>query len=140
MTETNNSQTVQGSGYMVGASKLPNQVQLIFGGSLRMCATWRCRGGTQRPFCWPISGGSLELFPVIWSIADSKIPNRPFDQVLEFHNRQFLSNPTIHSAPPYWPSIRTLQSFVSLHLASTTIVYVWSSRILSIFHCSLLIS
>ena len=31
-------------------SKLPNQVQSIFGESSKMCVAWRCRGGTQRFF------------------------------------------------------------------------------------------
>ena len=124
----------------VGALKLPNQVQSIFGESSKTCVAWHGRRETQRPFYWPIPSASFELLPVIWSIVESKVPNRPFDQVPEFHSRQFPSNPTIHSASPYWPSIRALQSFVSLHHASITIVCIWRSRILSIFRHPLLIS
>ena len=53
-TETNGSQTVQGLGYTVDASKLPNQVSSIFYESSKMCVAAHCHGGTQLPFCWPI--------------------------------------------------------------------------------------
>ena len=44
--ETNGSQTVQGPGYTVDASKLPNQAPSIFGAS-KMCVVWRCHDGKQ---------------------------------------------------------------------------------------------
>ncbi|GFU77029.1 hypothetical protein TNCV_4521851 [Trichonephila clavipes] len=53
---------VPGPDYTVDALKLPNQAPRVSGESLKTCVAWRCPGGTQYLFCWPIpavSGQSL---------------------------------------------------------------------------------
>jgi len=56
---TNGNQTVQGPGYTVDASKLPNQAPSIFSASSKMCVVWRCHDGRQHFFC--LSNGRFSL-------------------------------------------------------------------------------
>jgi len=67
--ETNGILMVQGQDYKEVASKLPNQVLLIFDELPKMCEVWR-RDGRQHLSYWSILVAFSRLFGVIFPIVN----------------------------------------------------------------------
>ncbi|GFW75298.1 hypothetical protein TNCV_4189531 [Trichonephila clavipes] len=64
MREKGGNRFVPGLDYMVDALRLP-KFSRVSSESLQTCVAWRCPGGTQHLFCWPILGVSGQMVQLL---------------------------------------------------------------------------
>ncbi|GFX50706.1 hypothetical protein TNCV_2722921 [Trichonephila clavipes] len=69
---------VPGPDYKADELKLPNQAPRGSGQSLQKCVAWRCPGGTQHIFCWPILAISGQSLASNGPVVDSRDLNLVF--------------------------------------------------------------
>ena len=74
----NNNRMVQGQGYIVDVTSLPNQALIIFGELLKMCVVWRCHGEKLHLYVSPILAVFLWQLRAICSADDSRHSNKLF--------------------------------------------------------------
>ncbi|GFV97221.1 hypothetical protein TNCV_161901 [Trichonephila clavipes] len=105
MREKGGNCLVPGPDYMVDALKLPKQAPRVSGESLQTCVAWRCPGGTQYLFCWPILAISGQSLASNGPVADSRDLNLEFGHTEATHNKLLLSSPTKYTVEPSWPLV-----------------------------------
>ncbi|GFV49264.1 hypothetical protein TNCV_237981 [Trichonephila clavipes] len=72
MREKGGNRLMPGTDCMVDALKLSNQALRVSGESLQTCVAWRCPGGTQYLFCWPILTVSCQSLAPNGPVIDSR--------------------------------------------------------------------
>ncbi|GFU57339.1 hypothetical protein TNCV_3635241 [Trichonephila clavipes] len=129
MQEKVGNHLVPGRDYMVDALKLSNQAPRVSGESLQTCVAWRCPGGTQHLFCWPILAISGQSLGSNGPVADSRYLNLVFGPTDATHNKCFLSSTTKYTVAPSWMLVLVWPPFELLHRALTTIVFAQYCRL-----------